>query len=79
MRYSDLGNQLKDSGLGELLALAGKPEMYNFSSGFPAEELFPLKELEEVNRAILQQEGKQACSTVPPQVICRCGSRSQRA
>ena len=60
MRYSDLGNGLKDSGLGELLALAGKPEMYNFSSGFPAEELFPLKELEEVNRAILQKEGKQA-------------------
>ncbi|MBQ3263270.1 MAG: PLP-dependent aminotransferase family protein [Oscillospiraceae bacterium] len=60
MRYSDLGNGLKDSGLGELLALAGKPEMYNFSSGFPAEELFPLKELEQVNRAILQKEGKQA-------------------
>ena len=60
MRYSDLGNQLKDSGLGELLALAGKPEMYNFSSGFPAEELFPLRELEEVNRAILLIEGKQA-------------------
>ena len=60
MRYSDLGNQLKDSGLGELLALAGKPEMYNFSSGFPAEELFPLRELEEVNRAILLKEGKQA-------------------
>lgn len=60
MRYSDLGNQLKDSGLGELLALAGKPEMYNFSSGFPAEELFPLRELEEVNRAILSKEGKQA-------------------
>lgn len=60
MRYSDLGNQLKDSGLGELLALAGKPEMYNFSSGFPAEELFPLRELEEANRAILLKEGKQA-------------------
>ena len=60
MRYSDLGNQLKDSGLGELLALAGKPEMYNFSSGFPAEELFPLRALEEVNRAILAHEGKQA-------------------
>ncbi len=60
MRYSDLGNQLKDSGLGELLALAGKPEMYNFSSGFPAEELFPLRELEEVNRAILLKEGKQS-------------------
>lgn len=60
MKYSDLGNQLKDSGLGELLALAGKPEMYNFSSGFPAEELFPLRELEEVNRAILAREGKQA-------------------
>lgn len=60
MRYSHLGNQLKDSGLGELLALAGKPEMYNFSSGFPAEELFPLKELEAVNHAILAREGKQA-------------------
>jgi DNA-binding transcriptional MocR family regulator len=60
MRYSDLGNQLKDSGLGELLALAGKPEMYNFSSGFPAEELFPLRELEEVNRAVLLKEGRQA-------------------
>lgn len=60
MRYSDLGNQLKDSGLGELLALAGKPEMYNFSSGFPAEELFPLRELDAVNRAILEREGKQA-------------------
>ena len=60
MRYANLGNQLKDTGLGELLALAGKPEMYNFSSGFPAEELFPLQELDTVNHAILAQEGKQA-------------------
>lgn len=60
MIYSDLANGMKESGLGQLLALAGRPDVYNFSSGLPAAELFPLQEMEAVDTAILRHEGKQA-------------------
>lgn len=60
MKYSDLANGMKPSELGMLLALADMPEVYNFSSGYPAEELFPLAEMEAVDRKILETEGKLA-------------------
>lgn len=60
MKYADTAMNLKESELGMLLKLADMPEYYNFASGYPAEELFPLKELEEVDRAILRKEGKLA-------------------
>ena len=60
MQYSNLANGMKPSELGMLLALADMPEVYNFSSGYPAEELFPLKEMETVDREILRREGKLA-------------------
>lgn len=60
MKYSDVALGLKESELGMLLKLAGMPEVYNFASGYPAEELFPLKELEEVDKEILQKEGRLA-------------------
>ncbi len=60
MNYSELAKRLKPSELGMLLALADMPEVYNFSSGYPAEELFPLEEMEQVDREILRREGKLA-------------------
>ena len=60
MKFADTAMNLKESELGMLLKLADMPEYYNFASGYPAEELFPLKELEEVDRAILRKEGKLA-------------------
>ena len=60
MKYSDLANGMKPSELGMLLALADMPEVYNFSSGYPAEELFPLKELERADKEIIRCEGKLA-------------------
>lgn len=60
MRYADTAMSLKESELGMLLKLADMPEYYNFASGYPAEELFPLEELEAVDRAILRKEGKLA-------------------
>ncbi len=60
MNYSELAKRLKPSELGMLLALADMPEVYNFSSGYPAEELFPLEEMEQVDLEILRREGKLA-------------------
>lgn len=60
MKYSDVALGLKESELGMLLKLADMPEFYNFASGYPAEELFPLKELEEVDKEILRKEGRLA-------------------
>ncbi len=60
MNYSELAERLKPSELGMLLALADMPDVYNFSSGYPAEELFPLEEMEQVDREILRREGKLA-------------------
>lgn len=60
MKYSDLALGLKESELGQLLKLAGMPEVYNFASGLPAQELFPLDEMETVDVEILRKEGKQA-------------------
>lgn len=60
MRYADTAMSLKESELGMLLKPADMPEYYNFASGYPAEELFPLEELEAVDRAILRKEGKLA-------------------
>ena len=60
MKYADTANNLKESELGMLLKLADMPEYYNFASGYPAQELFPLQELEAVDRAILRKEGRLA-------------------
>ncbi len=60
MKFSNLANTMKPSELGMLLALADMPDVYNFSSGYPAEELFPLKEMERTDLEILQREGKLA-------------------
>ncbi len=67
MKYSELANRMKPSELGMLLALADMPEVYNFSSGYPAEELFPLKEMEQIDREILRREGKLAVQYGPSQ------------
>lgn len=60
MNYSELAERLKPSELGMLLALADMPDVYNFFSGYPAEDLFPLEEMEQVDREILRREGKLA-------------------
>jgi DNA-binding transcriptional MocR family regulator len=51
---------LKASEIRELLKLTEQPEIISFAGGLPAPELFPLKEMEEVDVAILRKEGRQA-------------------
>ncbi len=58
--FSNVAMSLKASEIRELLKLTEQPEIISFAGGLPAPELFPLKEMEEVDVAILRKEGRQA-------------------
>jgi len=51
---------LKASEIRELLKLIEKPEIISFAGGLPAPELFPVNEIKEVSRLILETEGEKA-------------------
>lgn len=51
---------LKGSEIRELLKLTEKPEVISFAGGLPAPELFPVEEMKEVSRIVLEESGTQA-------------------
>ena len=65
MKYSDLAMALKPSDTRELLKLAAMPEVINFASGLPAAEMFPLKEMAQVDAEIFRTKGAQAVQYGP--------------
>lgn len=56
---------LKASEIRELLKLTEMPDIISFAGGMPAPELFPIKEMEEVTKKVLQDEGKAALQYGP--------------
>lgn len=50
--------RMKKSVIRELLKLVAKPEIISFAGGLPAPDTFPVKEIEEITRKILQEDGK---------------------
>ena len=42
------------------LKLIEKPEVISFAGGLPAPELFPIEEMKEISRIVLEESGTQA-------------------
>ena len=51
---------LKASEIRELLKLTEKPEVISFAGGLPAPELFPVEEMKEISKIVLDESGTQA-------------------
>ena len=51
---------LKGSEIRELLKLTEKPEVISFAGGLPAPELFPVEEMKEISKIVLDESGTQA-------------------
>ena len=51
---------LKGSEIRELLKLTEKPEVISFAGGLPAPELFPIEEMKEISKLVLDESGTQA-------------------
>lgn len=58
--YANRMNRMKASEIREILKLTQKPEVISFAGGLPAEELFPVKEIMEINKKVLEDHGKHA-------------------
>ncbi len=52
--------QLKASEIRELLKITEMPDIISFAGGLPAPELFPVEEIIEASRCVLQEDGRSA-------------------
>lgn len=57
-RLADRAETLHASEIRELLKLTEQPQIISFAGGLPAPELFPLKEIAELTKRIIETEGK---------------------
>ncbi|MDD4968716.1 MAG: PLP-dependent aminotransferase family protein [Paludibacter sp.] len=60
LRYATRMSYLKASEIREILKVTERPEVISFAGGLPAPELFPVKEIKEVNRIVLDESGHKA-------------------
>lgn len=51
---------IKASEIREILKITERPEVISFAGGLPAPELFPVEEIKEVNRIVLDTDGSKA-------------------
>lgn len=58
--YAERMANLKASEIREILKVTQRPEVISFAGGLPAPELFPVKEIIEVNRRVLEEDGQNA-------------------
>lgn len=59
-KYADRMDNIKASEIRELLKLTAKPEIISFAGGLPASELFPVKEMVEISKKVLEESGEKA-------------------
>jgi len=59
-RYAKRMSYLKASEIREILKVTERPEVISFAGGLPAPELFPVDEIKEVNRVVLEESGYKA-------------------
>lgn len=59
-KFAERLSYLKASEIREILKITERPEIISFAGGLPAPELFPVKEIIEVNRHILEERGEAA-------------------
>lgn len=60
LRYSERTTGIKASEIRELLKLTEMPDIISFAGGLPAPELFPIEQLEAINRRVLREDGRAA-------------------
>ena len=60
VRYAKRMSYLKASEIREILKVTERPEVISFAGGLPAPELFPVEEIKEVNRIVLEESGPKA-------------------
>lgn len=53
-------NVMKASEIREILKITQRPEVISFAGGLPAPELFPIEEMKQVARIVLEESGSQA-------------------
>jgi 2-aminoadipate transaminase len=53
-------SDIKASEIREILKVTEKPEVISFAGGLPAPELFPIEEIKNVNRIVLEEDGQKA-------------------
>lgn len=58
--FADRMKQLKGSEIREFMALTAKPDIISFAGGMPAPELFPVKQVLEATKAVLEENGEEA-------------------
>ena len=60
IKFAKRMDGLKGSEIRELLKLTEKPEVISFAGGLPDPELFPVEEMKEISRLVLEESGKEA-------------------
>ena len=60
LKFAKRMSYLKASEIREILKVTENQEVISFAGGLPAPELFPIKEIMEVNRIVLEEEGTKA-------------------
>lgn len=60
LKYAKRMSYLKASEIREILKVTENPEIISFAGGLPAPELFPVNEIKEVNRIVLEESGAKA-------------------
>lgn len=60
VKYAKRVSELKASEIREILKVTERPEVISFAGGLPAPELFPIDEIKEVNRIVLEESGQKA-------------------
>lgn len=51
---------IKASEIREILKITENPDIISFAGGLPAPELFPVEQIKEVNRLVLENDGQKA-------------------
>lgn len=59
-KFANRTNRMKASAIRELLKLTQKPEVISFAGGLPAPELFPIEDIVEVTKEMLEEQGQVA-------------------
>ncbi len=60
IKYANRMNLLKGSEIRELLKLTAQPDIISFAGGMPAPELFPVEQMIESAKAVLEEKGRVA-------------------
>lgn len=63
--YSNNAKGMKRSEIRELLKLTAKPGIISFAGGLPAPDLFPIDDIKEMSRVVMEREGKTALQYGP--------------